>query len=106
MLAIPEDLEFHFEVAFKVVHRFPIVLEDVVGAKGKSLLDIFHGKSLPPRSRWFETVSRVETNNDFGEPTRAIKKIGPGPSIVDLALEQDIGFSIEFMRKEQILGGG
>ena len=88
------------------MHGVPIVLENVVSAKGKSSLDIVHGKSLPPRSRWFDTVSRVETNNDFGEPTRAIKKIGPGPSIVDLALKKNIGLSIEFMRKEQILGGG
>ena len=59
------DLEFHFKVAFKIMHRVAVILEDIVSAERNDILGIVYGKSFPPRSGCFKTYDPVETNNDY-----------------------------------------
>ena len=87
------------------MHQVAVIFEDIIGAEGNDVLGVVHGESFPPRSGWFDAFARVETNNNFREPARVIKEISPGPSLVDLSLEKNIGPGVEFMREKEILWG-
>ena len=64
-LAARTDLEFYFKVAFKIMHRVAVILEDAAGAERNDILGIVDGKSFPPRRGWFKTFGCVEANSDY-----------------------------------------